>query len=126
MLCYIYSSWQSDRYIVSYVPFDLNIPFSNKSTIPATVRERMVSIKSEASNRPDSNTYEQTDIDDQPPKLFKTLEPCLYPHYETQELAVNGVSTAHTSCYSCTDIIAHPPSNYNRLVYSRSEDDSIG
>lgn len=89
----------------------------------------MVSIKSEASNNhPDSNTYEQTDIfDDQPPKLFKTLEPCLYSHYETQELAVNGVSTAHTSCYSCTDIIIHPPSNYNRLVYnSRSEDDSIG
>ena len=107
--------------------FGFNVPFSNKSTIPASVHERMVSIKSQASNNyPDSNTYEQTDIDYQSPKLIKTLELSLYSHYETQELAMNRESTAHTSCYSCTDIIAHPPNNYNRLVYSRSEDDSIG
>ena len=87
----------------------------------------MVSIRSEASNLPEPNPYEETDIDIPPPKLFETLEPYLHSHYETQlqKQELNAEQTAHTSSYLSNDNL-QPSSNYNRLVYSRSEDDDIG
>lgn len=82
----------------------------------------MVSISSEASNLPGSNSYEQTDIDIPPTKLYANLQ--LSSHqYETQELEANTQPSSHISYISSTD--SHRPANYNKLVY-KSEEDSAG
>ena len=79
----------------------------------------MVTIKSEGSNFP---SYEQ--VDDIPPnKLLTKMQPNLEPQYETQ-MKVKPIANTHISYLSSTN--NHQPSDYNRLVYSKSEEDFAG
>ena len=77
----------------------------------------MVTIKGESNNNP---SYEQ--VDDIPPtKLLRKMQPSLDPYYETAK----PIADTHMSYISST-INNHQPSDYNRLVYSKSEEDFTG
>ena len=91
---------------------------SDEATLPALVRARMVTIKGEDSNNP---SYEQVD-DISPTKLLRKMQPSLdHSYYETaRPIANTDVS------YMSSTINNHQPSDYNRLVYSKSEEDFIG
>ena len=95
----------------SYCLFD---HFSDEATLPDLIRARMVTIKSEAGNVPEP--YEQ--VDNTSDKLFRKMQPPLNPQYEAHEFKVNGENITYLSSTN-----AYHPSDYNKLMYSKSEED---
>lgn len=102
---------------------------SNKASLPAPVRARMVSISSEASSLPGTtHHYEQVAIDNDipksissPTKLFKKLQPCLHHHYEMQELNMTAEVIIDTSSTDGNQSV-----EYNALVHKSNKEDLAG